>query len=122
MLPVLPVILAGHAEQKPWALPGPIRQKATKGTKIKTTALRAEFITTKYSNNLNPVPPKVVPRKHSGFVYSEGLRFKPRRFFFDLLFPSVPKKASLGMQSQSRDNEFNEFALLMPCKSLAFRL
>jgi hypothetical protein len=94
VLPVLPVILVDHIEQKPLALPGPIRQKATKGTKIKATTLRAEFITTKYSNNLNPVPPKAVPRKHSGsgFVYSEGSRFKPPRFFFDLLFPSVPKK------------------------------
>jgi hypothetical protein len=54
MLPVLPVllvILAGHAEQKPLALPGTIQQK---GTKIKATMLRAEFITTKYANNLNP--------------------------------------------------------------------
>jgi hypothetical protein len=86
VLPVLPVILVDHIEQKPLALPGPIRQKATKGTKIKATTLRAEFITTKYSNNLNPVPPKAVLRKHSGSW------FNPPRFFFDLLFPSVPKK------------------------------
>jgi hypothetical protein len=65
----------GHAEQKPLASPGTIQQKVIKGTKIKATALRAEFITTKYtkySNNLNPAPPKAVPREHSGsgFVYS----------------------------------------------------